>query len=327
MRERDLNVDLLRVFACLCVIVIHVSGPLLQKTEINTFYFLSNLILDSFSRVAVPLFVMISGRYLLKADFTFNVNKYNKSIIRILRPLLFWSIFYIILYIGYKIYRKESIDYHMILDNFIQGKPYFHLWYLFMIIGIYIIAPFINHMINILTKVQLKIAVWGLISFSFLHQLYNIIYNVEDFWGIWFIDYIGYFILGYLYKDKFYKNYNLFLLGYIISSLLIFLSSYFTYSLYKQLPFFNYNSIFVISSSFCIYSYFVNLKIQKSFLIKYSETTFGIYLIHPLFILFTLKYLEKSIIIELLGILFIFLISHYIIKILSINSNLKNYLV
>ncbi|UFH32251.1 acyltransferase family protein [Chryseobacterium sp. C-71] len=326
MKSRDLNIDALRVLACFLVIIIHVSGPIFTKSDINSNVFLFNLGLDSFSRVAVPLFVMISGRYLIKTDRVFDKTKYFKSILKILRPLFFWSIIYIAIYVLFKFIKHESIDYKLLLDNLIKGKPYYHLWYLYMILGVYIVAPFFNQMLGSLTKKQILYLTWGLIIFSFIHQSYNYFYNVKDFFGVWFIDYIGYAMLGYIYKERIFVKPHLLFAGYIFSSLCILILSYYTFLINNKLPFFNYNSIFVIAGSFFIYRYFDNLTIKNSFILKFSENTFGIYLIHPLLILIFFNYIKNFFLLELLCILIIFLLSNYVIKLLSMNTTLKKYL-
>lgn len=326
MKSRELNIDALRVLACFLVIIIHVSGPIFTKSDTSSSIFLFNLGLDSFSRVAVPLFVMISGRYLINTDQAFDKTKYFKSILKILRPLFFWSIIYLSLYVVFKFIKNESIDYKLLLNNLILGKPYYHLWYLYMILGIYIIVPFFNQALGALTRKQIFYLTWGLVIFSFIHQSYNYFYNVKDFFGIWFIDYIGYAMLGYIYKDRIFAKRNLLIAGYILSSLCIFIFSYYTFLINNKLPFFNYNSIFVIAGSLFIYRYFDNLTVKDSLILKFSENTFGIYLIHPLFILFLLNYIKNFILLELLGIIIIFLLSNYTIKLLSMNTTLKKYL-
>jgi len=300
MKEREINIDYLRILACLLVVVLHISGPLFLKNSLDSYNFKINLALDSFSRVAVPIFVMISGRYLVNYNYTFNPTKYVNSILRILRPLLFWTAVYIGIYMLFKWFKKEAIDFYMIFEKTINGKPSYHLWYLFMILVLYAIVPFINQSIKILSSKQLRNVTWGLVIFSLLHQSFNLIYEVKDFWGVWFIDYVGYFLLGFVYKDKMSKHKHLYLVGYLFFSLLTFAASYFTFKEYHKVPFFNYNSVTVILSSYCLYRFFDNISVSDSKILDISKYTFGVYLIHPLFILILMGQLQKSLLFEII---------------------------
>ena len=62
-KKRIYYFDVLRVIACLAVIMIHTSGTYVLR-NFRTFNFWVRNLFDSLSRIAVPLFVMISGALL-----------------------------------------------------------------------------------------------------------------------------------------------------------------------------------------------------------------------------------------------------------------------
>lgn len=325
-RYRETNIDYLRILACILVVVIHISGPLFLKSPLDSYGFKANLALDSFSRVAVPIFVMISGRYLLNYDYIFDRDRYVRSILRIIRPLLFWTAVYVGLYLLFKLYKREVVDFQMILEKIVKGKPSYHLWYLFMIVGLYVLGPFLNQSIKVLNSQQLKKLSWGLIGFSLIHQSFNLVFEVSVFWGLWFVDYLGYFFLGFVYKNTISENKYFYLVGYFGASLITMIASYFTFKFYQQIPFFNYNSIFVVISSYCLYRFFDNVNIPESKILDISKYTFGIYLIHPLFILIFLTQLQKSLLFELVLGASIFILSYLAIKIAAKVGWLNKYL-
>lgn len=96
--KRDSSLDCLRVLACFLVILLHVSAEyVIDNIENYNFQFTVGNFFDSMSRICVPLFVMLSGAFLLEnpknKDF---VNFYKKSIFKIGIPTFVWSLIYVI---------------------------------------------------------------------------------------------------------------------------------------------------------------------------------------------------------------------------------------
>lgn len=64
--ERERNYDNLRVLATFMVVMLHVSAGYVTKNMDNfNLYFTVGNLFDSFSRYCVPLFVMLSGAFVL----------------------------------------------------------------------------------------------------------------------------------------------------------------------------------------------------------------------------------------------------------------------
>ena len=78
-KNRIYYLDILRVIACLCVILIHSSSQYVVK-EVGSLNFWTGNIIDGFSRVAVPIFVMISGALLLNKNYNYTEKKLIKHI-------------------------------------------------------------------------------------------------------------------------------------------------------------------------------------------------------------------------------------------------------
>ena len=91
---------------------------------------------NSISRFGVPNFFMISGSLFLRRDISFN-NVFNKYIKRIVIHLIIWSFIYSI----YNI-KITRINYKSILFKYINS--HYHLWYLFEIMRLYMIVPFLR---------------------------------------------------------------------------------------------------------------------------------------------------------------------------------------
>ena len=64
-KERDAALDTLKLWACLAVIVIHVSGRGVSALDVHTGGWLACTFWDSLARFAVPSFLMCTGALML----------------------------------------------------------------------------------------------------------------------------------------------------------------------------------------------------------------------------------------------------------------------
>lgn len=281
--NRNYSIDTLRTIATLLVILIHVSAGyvITGKNDLtfDTSFWIGNII-DSFSRICVPLFVLMSGMFLVGRNETFK-QSYQKSASRILIPLIFWTIIYTLYSFITSLIANNPIDIKSLLASIILGRPYYHMWYLFMIIGLYLITPILNNSISYVERNTLWTVAILLLLFGMLNSSYDKILKNNVSFIIWFINYLGYFILGYLIKDS-KKSFSFFALSsaYIISSILIAVLSLYTIKNYDSLYFYGYLTPFVIIGSLSFYKFFHQLKLERNVLSKMSHLTLGIYLIH-----------------------------------------------
>ncbi len=111
--KRENNLDFLRVLACILVISIHVSAFFVTKfvEEPNLKFTIGNFY-DSFSRIAVPIFVLLSGRFALSDEKNINIKFYYKKIFfKIIIPTLIWSFLYFLYnYITQSLLTYKSMD-------------------------------------------------------------------------------------------------------------------------------------------------------------------------------------------------------------------------
>lgn len=198
MKQRIFYLDLLRSFAIIMVLLLHsISGYMMQSELYNTTSWYINLGLNAFARTGVPLFLMISGVLMLSAESTRNITQfYKKSLLHIAVPLVFWNIAYFIFRWarGY-----AEFDIKLLLDQFLNCGTEYHLWYLYTIIGIYLIAPFLKILTDNLNDKQL---VWLLFLMLFGTTIRPFINTVTPFY-IYFFEplfngYVACFMMGYV---------------------------------------------------------------------------------------------------------------------------------
>ncbi|MBS5772382.1 MAG: acyltransferase family protein [Enterobacter cloacae] len=130
---RSYDIDIARAVSCFLVVMTHVTAYWNYKFqpawEVVNFY-------NSLSRCAVPIFIMISGILLIKKDIdaaTFYKKKFPKAV----AALLAWSVFYYTLY-------NDNPTFAGFFINVLTGQAMYHLWYLYFLLGMYLITPIIS---------------------------------------------------------------------------------------------------------------------------------------------------------------------------------------
>lgn len=128
-------IDNLRGIACLMVVMIHTTAWYITNANIVTPFSwdLSN-VLNSASRVCVPLFFMISG-YLFFGERSAQ----QRHFLRIVTCLLFYSVIALIY-----IKLLTPINAGLSLRYILQKPVFYHLWFFFAIMVIYLLSPLIQ---------------------------------------------------------------------------------------------------------------------------------------------------------------------------------------
>ncbi|PTW93487.1 hypothetical protein DBL07_20285 [Achromobacter mucicolens] len=144
-RQRAAWADLCRVVAIYGVILIHACGPAFYafgKSPLPDW--LSANALDSAARVAVPLFVMISGAMLLRPGMpVVSAGSILRRVLKVFIPLVFWSAAYL--------YSNGALgSYGAGLLSMFSEPAVYHLWFVYMIVGLYILLPFLQAIYEVL---------------------------------------------------------------------------------------------------------------------------------------------------------------------------------
>jgi surface polysaccharide O-acyltransferase-like enzyme len=127
-----------RIMAIVAVIAIHVVSPLVTRPGHPESWWLGNLV-QSTSRWSVPVFVMISGALILRSRRTAQLGEfYRRRLRRLGIPMVFWIAAF--LTFGHLVSNTPP-TLHDALVSVAAGRPYYHLWFLFVIGGLAIIAP------------------------------------------------------------------------------------------------------------------------------------------------------------------------------------------
>ena len=194
--KRDYSLDFLRIVACILVIVIHVANVYCRAyTNIDSVNYIGAIIFNTIARVSVPIFFMISGALLIKPS-EFNIKKYLQRIWRLLFALIAWNFIY---FLFNKYYLENDLNfYDSFIESFVEPTKR-HLWFMYAIIGIYIILPFVQNMCKNLSKQEenLFMGLWlffvGVVYIIKLELKLEINYLIPIIQGTY---YLGYFVVG-----------------------------------------------------------------------------------------------------------------------------------
>lgn len=303
MNERNYGLDLLRVLACYMVIQVH-SGE---------FYYINgegHVIndaascwvgwLNSLCRTAVPLFVMLSGFFLLPVKEKMGTF-FKKRFIRVVVPFVVWCV----LYAFYQVVRGQAdvetafINVLKIPVNF--GVDVGHLWYVYMLIGLYMFAPIVSPWLEVASRkgIEFYLYVWTFCLFlPYIHLVFPAVLG-ECFWNrtpmlYYFSGFLGYMVLAF-YIRKYWmerKAWNV-PVGLVLIVAGYFVSAFGFVERLKTVEFvwdteltWGFETINIAMMSLGIFLIFKNIRLNgameglRGVVADISKLSYGIYLVH-----------------------------------------------
>ncbi len=198
-----LPVDLIRATGMFLVILLHVSieniGPPPSLSHDAAWLMVNSY--QSIARPGVSLFIMLTGFLLLqpyKVDEPIRVFL-RKRFNRLFLPVVFWGAIYVAW--NYFI-NGNAITAYSLRQDVLMG-PYFHFWFIYLVIGLYLLTPILRVLITYGSDRVIKylLLLWFMgVAVVPLASFYGYTLNANVFvlqgW-------IGYFVIGaYLPKIK-----------------------------------------------------------------------------------------------------------------------------
>lgn len=212
-KQKESNYELLRVLATLAVITIHVSGSYIESVsniawlgELYTDNMFINCVYNSLSRFAVPCFVMLSGAFALDNEKNWDFKYYYGKIFKTLGMTTFIVSTLYLLYallqaiLAILIRGRELSRLWRPIREALAGAPYYHLWYLYMMIGVFALTPVVVRLKrDVGEKVFCKTAGIFFVAamFSFMTSSHELNWDIGKSFC-----YLGYYMLGYVIRKK-----------------------------------------------------------------------------------------------------------------------------
>lgn len=278
--QRTVYLDIIRVIACMMVIIMHAPIPGADAEGHGPF-----LVLISYLTVpCVPLFFMVSGSLLLpyRKEVT-AIDYLKKRIGKVAGPTVAFSLLYMIINNS----RNWPIS---ILSIPFSAQGHGILWFMYTLIGLYLLVPIISPWIRQASKRELEIylLLWMVTQCYPYLSLFLEVNSSNTGILYYFTGYAGYFLLGY-YLNRYPVSFKLLLPLAILMLPLPLLNKVFSWDLDFYSVFWYLSAPVTIITA----AWFVGLKrICEIFALNIKLSTisglsFGIYLIH-IFIMRTL---------------------------------------
>jgi surface polysaccharide O-acyltransferase-like enzyme len=199
--NRQLSLDVARVAAITSVILLHAS-PTPYALVVDQTYAMTWFTWDVFSSLAwfgVPLFVMISGAVLLKPS---KVNEplgvfFKKRWKRIGLPLIFWGAVY---FVWSVFVNHTALSTDFVLTSILNG-PYFHFWYVYMLVGLYIATPVLRVLVANMTRKVFTYLIFLWFASPILEPFLHLQGQTNADYFFVFTGFLGCYFLGAYLRD------------------------------------------------------------------------------------------------------------------------------
>lgn len=312
-KDRIYALDAIRSIALLLVVLLHSAGLYYIDQSSGAFIVNTNTeaIVDvaSIGRAGVPLFVMISGYLLLPMKVSCR-EFYSRRFARVLIPFLFWSVVYAVfdsfVFSGAGVVQCIKYILHIPI-NFTTV----HLWYIYMLIGLYLLVPIISPWIEKAGKKEMTffLTLWLLCTFSTYFYLRFQQILGEASWNhystiYYFQGFVGYFVIGAYFKKygliSFRLSFSIFAFGYLMTIILMHLGIHFSVEETIFNTIWNYCSINIALMTIGLFGIVYHLTecmsfFKNSIVIDVSKRSYAIYLVHILVLRLTSGYILHNI--------------------------------
>lgn len=221
MKERIINLDLVRIVAIILVFCEHFFY--MSGFTYSNFYGLSTLIILPFfwlAHACIGIWVILSG-------YLCGKNKFNKKyLFKLCKILLGYVFTSIIIILFSNLVNNSNISIGDAISQILSFKVNSYVWYVEMYIGLFLLIPFLNILYNKLKKKERQILLIILLIISSLTStLYFFIplkFSTSLFSDYWTVTFpIMFYFVGRYLKDYPLKISNLKKLSYILIILLI----------------------------------------------------------------------------------------------------------
>ncbi|MEU3018401.1 acyltransferase family protein [Nocardiopsis sp. NPDC007018] len=189
-----------RVAAMAAVVLVHAYSPFVSTTytDLGGPTWWTAHVVDAALRWCVPVFIMISGALLLRPKEEDVRGFYRKRWARIGVPLLVWTLAYLLWQ-----FWRDGIGFPDSLAQAASGSPSIHLYFLYVIAGLYVFTPFLRTVVAHTSRTGLWWFAGAALSLGMLDQVSALVDGVGGVTAATrFLPFLGYYLLGWLLVDR-----------------------------------------------------------------------------------------------------------------------------
>jgi surface polysaccharide O-acyltransferase-like enzyme len=281
---------LIRVWAIIGVLIVHAQSENVVNpmNQMGIYRWWTLNFYQAIGSLSVPLFVMLTGLLLLQPEKideplkTFFKKRWN----RIAIPVVFWGA---ICFVWDFTVKQQPATSNYIVQSILKGGPQYQFWYIYMLIGLYLVTPILRPLIPHITKTLLiYLSIIWFAGMTLINTLPLFGYYVSsDLFMI--TEWVGYFILGvFLVKAQIKRVYLLLFVA--LGIIVIMIGSYYMalvgnhqlywfQQYYSPTVIFTSIMLFILLNKISMQRIEANSKINWLFN-KISENTLPIFLSH-----------------------------------------------
>lgn len=193
--SRVLYFDVIRVISVYMAIIIHVSMAWWGTSKVDSASWANANFFNSLSRIGVPLLVMISGALIINSP---KPAKLKKRITRIIKAYIFWSFLYAAEFVIFEDYNGSALV--EFAKQFVMG--HYHLWFCFMIVGLYLVLPFVDSFCRSNRLMTYFLGLWAIFAIfiptiRLLPGMEKLSILTDKMFLYLPLGYLGYWVLGF----------------------------------------------------------------------------------------------------------------------------------
>ena len=204
--NRILYLDRLRAVCIFLVIVLHVTAAWWFDVPLRSGTFAVLTVYTAAVRICIPCFVMITGALLLDKPSSGDIRYVlKKRVLRTVLLLLFWTLAYALVRTALKwVGGMRGAELFRFLAE--AAAAPMHLWYLYMLIGLYLVLPFLRVISEDVARRRWFLGIWTVTAvvlpfvYRFLPLEGVIPFRITEYLFIG-LGYTGYCVLGCELKD------------------------------------------------------------------------------------------------------------------------------
>lgn len=322
------EITYMRGLCMLGVIGIHVGSYAL----INPFANVQLIsILEILSRFCVPAFFFLSAFglfYHTSVEDPFSYKDFMKRRIQVvLYPYILWSLFYLV-YTGITAHNLGNLHPGPLAVNLLFGTSMYHLYFMVILLWFYVMMPLWRTMVRYILKAPIiwltilfilqlgfdfissyRIGSWAM---QYLGDSPTLKYLVDMRLNYWVIHYVWIFLFGAVVAERYEQvrqymwNYRYILAGLAIISALSMLGAYYyvmdvwhytlleaIYTVHQLSPMGVFYTVLGTLFSLFLFQVMPLNNTMESFWSQIGDTSYGIYLVHPFWLLIMSSLMAK----------------------------------
>lgn len=305
MKKRKIHIEIIRIIACFCVIFTHTMERgyfLFSMFPQNSLHYWAYMMLSVFVKAAVPVFFAISGALLIGKEETIG-QLYKKRIFKIFIVLVTFSFLY---YFRYIVHDISNFSLKIFFNDLAISNWNFTYWYLYAFLSFLIGLPFLRILAKNMKEKEFQYLFLLILVYKALVPImeYVLWKGNETFNSsirtIWLnADIFTYPVLGYYLENRVdMKGVKKWILPlWIVNVITIGITCLMTYykikvtgecSESKSQTFFGCFSLINVVSIYITIKYLIEKiripQLVEKVICSVGESTFGIYLLHLLFL-------------------------------------------